>query len=141
MTVVMDHSKTNSSNELSDARVGVMFKNDFAMIADDGFVNAVSQRIHRRVRTRKIVLGLSAFAGGLIGFVPLKQLGTEIAKGIETFAVDWQSVATLSFDWSSLHSLSFDWQSVAGWPVQIQWLIAGIAVAVLLPLMARLLDI
>ena len=97
-----------------------MFKNDIAMIADDGFVDAVVERVGRRIRNRKIVLGLSAFAGGLIGFVPLKQLGTEIAKGIETFAVDWQSVA--------------------GWPVQIQWLIVGIAVAVLTPFMVRLLD-
>jgi len=134
------HSKTDFSNEPSDAQVGAMFKNDIAMIADDGFVDAVVERVRRRVRNRKIVLGLSAFAGGLIGFVPLKQLGTEIAKRIETFAVDWQSVATFSFDWSSLNSLSFDWQSVAGWPVQIQWLIIGIAVAVLTPFMARLLD-
>lgn len=135
-----NHSKTDIANELSDAKVGAILKNDIAMIADDGFVNAVVERVGRRVRNRKIVLGLSAFAGGLIGFAPLKQLGTEIAKGIETFAVDWQSVATFSFDWSSLNSLSFDWQSVAGWPVQVQWLIVGIAVAVLTPFMARLLD-
>ena len=117
-----------------------MFKNDIAMITDDGFVDAVVERVGRRIRNRKIVLGLSEFAGGLIGFVPLKQLGTEIAKRIETFTVDWQSVATFSFDWSSLNSLSFDWQSVAGWPVQVQWLIVGIAVAVLTPFMVRLLD-
>lgn len=135
-----NHSKTDFTDELSDAQVGAIFKNDIAMIADDGFIDAVVKRVRRRVRTRKIVLGLSAFVGGLIGFVPLKQLGTEIAKRIETFAVDWQSVATFSFDWSSLNSLSFDWQSVAGWPVQIQWLIVGIAVAVLMPFMVRLLD-
>ncbi|MCH7509856.1 MAG: hypothetical protein IIB68_08440 [Proteobacteria bacterium] len=135
-----NHSKKDSSNELSDAQVSAMFKNDIAMITDDGFVDAVVERVGRRIRNRKIVLGLSAFAGGLIGFVPLKQLGTEIAKRIETFTVDWQSVATFSFDWSSLNSLSFDWQSVAGWPVQIQWLIVGIAVAVLTPFMVRLLD-
>lgn len=136
----MNHSKTDFANELSDAKVGAIFKNDIAMIADDGFVDAVVERVRRRVRTRKIVLGLSAFAGGLIGFVPLKQLGTEIAKRIETFTVDWQSVATFSFDWSNLNSLSFDWQSVASWPVQVQWLIVGIAVAVLTPFMVRLLD-
>ncbi len=135
-----NHSKTDSLNELSDAQVSAMFKNDIAIISDDGFVDDVVKRVQHRVLTRKIVLGLSAFAGGLIGFVPLKQLGTQIAKSIETFAVDWQSVATLSFDWSSLNSLSFDWQSVAGWPVQVQWLIAGIAVAVLTPFMVRLLD-
>lgn len=133
-----NHSKTDSSNELSDAQVSALFKSDIAMIADDGFVESVARRVAHRIRTRKIVLGLSAFAGGLIGFVPLKQLGTVIANSIETFAVDWQSVATLSFDWSSLNSLSFDWQSVAGWPVQ--WLIIGIAVAVLTPFMVRLLD-
>ncbi len=117
-----------------------MLTNDLAMIADDGFVDAVAQRVHRRVRNRKLVLGLSAFLGGLIGFAPLKQLGTEIAIRIETFSVDWQSVATLSFDWSSLKSLSFDWQSVASWPAQIQWLIAGIVIALLTPAIARLLD-
>ena len=117
-----------------------MFKNDIAMIADDGFVEIVAQRVARRVRTRKIVLGLSAFAGGLVGFMPLKQFGTYIAKSIETFAVDWQSVATFSFDWSSLKSPDFDWQSIVNWPVEIQWLIAGIAIAVLMPLMTRLLD-
>ncbi len=117
-----------------------MFKSNMAMISDDGFVDAVVKRVNRRVRNRKIVLGLSAFVGGLIGFMPLKQLGTVIAKSIETFTVDWQSVATLSLDWSSLNSLSFDWQSVASWPVQIQWLIVGIAVAVLTPFMVRLLD-
>lgn len=110
------------------------------MISDDGFVDIVVEHVKRRVRTRKVVLGLSAFVGGLIGFVPLKQLGTEIAKRIETFAIDWQSVATFSFDWSSLNSLSFDWQSVASWPAQTQWLVAGIAVVVLMPFMARLLD-
>ena len=135
-----NHFKKDSSIGLSDAQVGAMLKNDFATIADDGFIDAVVKRVKRRVRTRKIVLGLSAFAGGLIGFMPLKQLGTVIAKSIETFTVDWQSVATFSFDWSSLNSLSFDWQSVAGWPVQIQWLIIGIAVAVLMPFIVRLLD-
>ncbi len=118
-----------------------MLINDIATIADDGFVDAVAQRVHRRVRNRKLVLGVSAFVGGLIGFVPLKQLGTEIAKRIETFSVDWQSVATLSFDWSSLTSFSLDWQSVASWPVQTQWMLAGIAIAVLAPVMARMLDI
>ena len=47
-----------------------MFKNAIAMITDDGFVDAVVERVGRRIRNRKIVLGLSAFAGGLIGFVP-----------------------------------------------------------------------
>ena len=134
-----NHSKTDSS-ELSDAQVGAMFKSDIATIADDGFVDVVAQRVARRVRTRKLVLGFSAFAGGLIGFMPLKQLGIEIAKRIETFTVDWQSVATFSFDWSSLKTPDFDWQSIVNWPVEIQWLIAGIAIAVLLPLMTRLLE-
>ena len=61
-----NHSKTDFSNELSDAQVSAMLMNDLAMIADDGFVDAVAQRIHRRVRNRKLVLGLSAFVGGLL---------------------------------------------------------------------------
>ncbi|MCZ6826462.1 MAG: hypothetical protein O7D88_03040 [Gammaproteobacteria bacterium] len=135
-----NHSKTDFSNELSDAQVSAMLMKDLAMIADDGFVNAVTQRVHRRVRNRKIVLGMSAFVGGLIGFGPLKQLGTEIAKRIETFSVDWQSVATLSFDWSSLTSFTLDWQSVASLPVQTQWLIAGVGIALLTPVITKLLD-
>ena len=135
-----NHSKTDLSNEPSDAQVSAMLMNDLAMISDDGFVDAVAQRVHRRVRNRKLVLGLSAFLGGLIGFRPLKQLGTEIAIRIETFSVDWQSVATLSFDWSSLASFTFDWQSVASWPAQTQWMIAGIVIALLTPAIARLLD-
>ncbi len=135
-----DHTKTDISNELSDAQVSALLRNDIGMIADDGFVNAVAQRVHRRVRNRKIVLGMSAFAGGLIGFAPLKQLGTEIAKRIESFSVDWQSVATLSFDWSSLTSFTLDWQSVASLPVQIQWLIAGVGIALLTPVITKLLD-
>ncbi len=135
-----DHTKTDFSNELSDAQVSALLRNDIGMIADDGFVNAVTQRVHRRVRNRKIVLGMSAFAGGLIGFVPLKQLGTEIAKRIETFSVDWQSVATLSFDWSSLTSFTLDWQSVANLPVHFQWLIAGMVIALLTPVITKLLD-
>ena len=135
-----DHTKTDIFNELSDAQVSALLRNDIGMIADDGFVNAVTQRVHRRVRNRKIVLGMSAFVGGLIGFVPLKQLGTDIAKRIETFSVDWQSVATLSFDWSSLTSFTLDWQSVASLPVQIQWLIAGVGIALLTPVITKLLD-
>ncbi len=135
-----DHTTENPSRELADARVRAMFKNHFTVIADDGFVDAVAKRVRRRVWSRKIVLGCFAVVGGAIGFVPMRQIGTEIAQRIATFSVDWQSLATLSFDWSSLGAISFDWQSAASWPAQIQWLIVGIAVAVLTPLIIGLLD-
>jgi len=117
-----------------------MLKSDIAMIADDGFVQAVATRVKHRVRYRRIIIGSSAFAGGLIGFMPLKQLGMEIARRIDAFTVDWQSVATLSFDWSNLGSLNFDWQSIANLPAQTQWLIIGAAMALLTPVVTRLLD-
>ena len=135
-----DHTTENSSRELDDTRVSAMFKNDFTMIADDGFVDAVAKRVRRRVWSRKIVLGCFSVVGGAIGFVPMRQIGTEIAQRIATFSVDWQSLATLSFDWSSLGAFSFDWQSAASWPDPIQWLVAGIVIAVLTPVMIRLLD-
>jgi len=120
-----------------------------ASIPDDGFSAAVEHRLRRRIWTRRIVLGIAVFGGMLLAAGPLSQLFLALSQQLTELSGQVQDDSGLIAMLPVRQALATAGDRLvhvsgqldaAAWFAQNRVLILGGLLAVLTPLVVRVLE-
>ena len=102
-----------------DERLRVLIGRVVEWPDDEGFTDVVMGRIRRRMRLRKAILGLAVLVGAAVALVPAYELSIVIGFALADMPLRWPDSA---------------------WLLEHRTLAAGMAAALLSPLVGQMLD-
>jgi hypothetical protein len=106
-------------HEREDEQLRVLIGRVVEWPRDEGFADVVMGRIRRRMRLRKAILGLAVLVGAAVALVPAYELALDIGSALAGLPVRWLDSA---------------------WLLEHRTLAAGMAAALLSPLVGQILD-